>query len=208
MIRILLADDHPIIVSGVEALLRNSQYELVGTFGDGEAVIAALPDVAPDIVVLDLRMPGCSGLEVLRRMRAANDDRPVILLTAEIGMADTDEAVRLGANGIVLKETAAESLLSCLDAVSRGEPWFDEKLQDRLGLTADGLAVASPFSVLSPREREVADLVAKGLRNRDIAAALGISEGTVKVHLCRVYERLGISSRTELAILARDHPRS
>jgi two-component system nitrate/nitrite response regulator NarL len=208
MIRILLADDHPIIVSGVEALLRNSQYELVGTFGDGEAVIAALPDVAPDIVVLDLRMPGCSGLEVLRRMRAANDDRPVILLTAEIGMADTDEAVRLGANGIVLKETAAESLLSCLDAVSRGEPWFDEKLQDRLGLTADGLAVASPFSVLSPREREVADLVAKGLRNRDIAAALGISEGTVKVHLYRVYERLGISSRTELAILARDHPRS
>jgi two-component system nitrate/nitrite response regulator NarP len=206
MIKVLLADDHPIIVSGVEALLRRSPYKLVATFGEGEAAIAALPQVEPDIVVLDLKMPGCSGLEVLRRMRAAGDDRPVILLTAEISLADTDEALRLGANGIVLKETAAESLLSCLDAVGRGESWFDPKLTERLGAAADG-TLLSPFSALSPREREVADLVAKGLRNRDIAAALGISEGTVKIHLYRVYERLGVGSRTELAILARDHAR-
>lgn len=203
MTTVLLADDHPIIVSGVEALLRKTAYKLVGSFSEGEAVLAALSDIAPDVVILDLNMPGCSGLDVLRRMRAASDDRPVILLTAEISLADTDQALRLGANGIVLKETAAESLLSCLDAVSHGDSWFDPKLRDRLGIAGDGTGLLSPFSALSPRERQVADLVAKGLRNRDIAAALGISEGTVKIHLYRVYERLGVSSRTELAILAR-----
>jgi two-component system nitrate/nitrite response regulator NarL len=205
MTKILLADDHPIIVSGVEALLRNSRYELAGTFTDGAAAMRALQELSADIIVLDLRMPGCSGLEVLRGMRATCDDRPVILLTAEIGAADAAEAMRLGAAGIVLKETAAESLLSCLDAVSRGETWFDEKLQDRAGSADKRSAAASPFSVLSPREREVADLVVKGLRNRDIAASLGISEGTVKIHLYRVYERLAVTSRTELVILARDY---
>jgi two-component system nitrate/nitrite response regulator NarL len=204
MTRVLLADDHPIIVSGVEALLRKSPYKLVGKFTDGAAAMRALQETKADIVVLDLRMPGCSGLDVLRSMRAASDERPVVLLTAAISAADTAEAIQLGAKGIILKETAAESLLTCLDAVSRGEHWFDENLQGRAGAD-DGHATPSPFKVLSPREREVADLVVKGLRNRDIATTLGISEGTVKIHLYRVYERLGVNSRTELVILARDH---
>ena len=92
MIKILLADDHPIIVSGAEALLRNSPYEVVAKFADGDAVLKALPDLAPDVLVLDVRMPGCSGLEVLTRMRSAGDNRPVILLTAENNAKDTEEA--------------------------------------------------------------------------------------------------------------------
>ena len=95
-------------------------------------------------------------------------------------------------NGIVLKETAAESSLTCLDAVSRGELWFDEKLRDRADLAQKQSAAASPLSALSPRERAVAELVAKGLRNRDIATTLGIGEGTVKLHLYKVYEKLAV----------------
>lgn len=202
MKRVLLADDHPIILSGEEALLRNSRYEVVARVADGDAVLEVLEDAAPDVLILDIRMPGCSGLEVLRRLRARGDERAVILLTADIDVESANEALRLRANAIVLKETAGESLLSCLDAVGRGERWIDDKLKS--GMLTESPPAASALSALSPREREVADLVITGLRNRDIAAALGITEGTVKVHLYKVYEKLEVSSRTELVIYARN----
>ena len=205
MIRVMIADDHPIILSGAEALLRGSRFEVVAKLPDGAAVLAALDEVAPDILILDVQMPGCSGLDVLRILRARADARPVILLTAHIDNASAAEAIALGVNGLVLKDTAPETLLTCLEAVSDGGRWIDEDvLQRAADLDAASDADRSRLNALTPRERAVAELVVQGMRNREVASALGIAEGTVKLHLYKVYEKLGVSSRTELVIHAQD----
>lgn len=207
MTRILLADDHPIILSGVEALLHGSAFEVAGKFSSGAALLARLADLGPDIIVLDMQMPPVSGLDVLRALRERGDNLPVILLTAAIDDRDAAEAVRLGVNGVVLKDTAPESLLLCLTAVGGGRRWIDQPVLQRM---LDGPASdrdggeASALTTLSERERAVMDQVVRGLRNREIADLLGIAEGTVKVHLHKVYEKLGVGSRTELVILANE----
>ena len=202
MTRVLIADDHPIILSGAEAMLRGSRFELVAKLANGSAVLAAMDDVDPDLMILDVQMPECSGLDVLRTLRGRGDARPVILLTAQIDYASAAEAVSLGVNGIVLKDTAAETLMDCIEAVSRGESWIDQNAL-RPPLDAARHGDPAPLGSLSPRELGVAELVVQGMRNREIASALGITEGTVKVHLYRVYEKLGVSSRTELLIRAK-----
>ncbi|MBA3896184.1 MAG: response regulator transcription factor [Sphingomonadaceae bacterium] len=205
MIRVLLADDHPIILSGAEALLRGSAFEVVGKFPDGAALLAAIPELGPDIVVLDVQMSPLSGLDVLRALRARGSKLPVVLLTAAIDDRVSAEAIRLGVNGLVLKDTAPELLMRCLEEVSQGRRWIDQPVLQRMldGPHTDGKPGSQPvLAALSQRERAVMDQVVHGLRNREIAALLGIAEGTVKVHLHKVYEKLGISSRTELVILA------
>jgi two-component system nitrate/nitrite response regulator NarL len=201
MTRVLIADDHPIILSGAEAMLRGSAFEVVAKFSNGSEVLAAIDEIAPDIMILDVQMPSCTGLDVLRTLRRRGDERPIILLTAEIDQANMAEALALRVNGLILKERASESLMECLAAVSSGRQWIDESLlqQAREAPRGDDKA---PLASLSPRELSVAQLVIQGMRNREIAASLGITEGTVKVHLYRVYEKLGVSSRTELLIHA------
>ncbi len=203
MTRILIADDHPIILSGAEALLRGTHLEIVATFANGEALLASLADLRPDIIVLDVKMPRCSGLDVLRTLRGRNNELPVILFTAAINERDAREAISLGVNGLVLKDTAPGSLVHCLEEVNQGRRWIDQPILQRAldtSLVNDG-AVATPLDLLSQREREIMNQVVQGLRNREIAARSGIAEGTVKVHLHKVYEKLGVSSRTELLIL-------
>lgn len=203
MTRILLADDHPIILSGVTALLDGSAFEVVEKFRNGAALLSQLLDLAPDIVVLDMQMLPVTGLDVLRTLRERGDLLPVVLLTAAIDDRDAAEAVRLGVNGLVLKDTAPESLLLCLTAVAEGRRWIDQPvLQRMLDSAGNRDAAVDPLSPLSERERAVMEQVVRGLRNREIAALLGIAEGTVKVHLHKVYEKLGVGSRTELVILA------
>lgn len=205
MIRVMIADDHPIILSGAEALLRGSRFEVIAKLPDGAAVLAALAEFAPDILILDVQMPGCSGLDVLRTLRAKGDTRPIILLTAHIDNASAAEAIGLSVNGLVLKDTAPETLLTCLEAVSDGGRWIDEDLLQRAAdIDAASDADRSRLNSLTPRERAVAELVVQGMRNREVASALGIAEGTVKLHLYKVYEKLGVSSRTELVIHAQD----
>ena len=204
MTRILIADDHPIILSGAAALLRGTRFEVVAQVKTGAEVLAKLAEVAPDILILDVQMPECSGLEVLRIIRGRNDSRPVILLTAGIDDRQAMEAIKLGVNGIVLKDTAPETLLDCLNVVGGGGRWIDPTiLQDTLTAAAREEASQSSWDLLSPRERSVAELVITGLRNREIALQLGITEGTVKVHLYKVYEKLGVKSRTELVLQAK-----
>lgn len=205
MYRILIADDHRIIVSGLEALLRDTDYKVVGAVGDGTEVADAVVELNPDILLLDVRMPGRSGVEVLRAMRSRGDELPVVLLTAELGDAELVESVRLGVNGIVLKEGAHSLLLPCLEAVSGGRRWIEQELLQRaLDRTMEG-GPPDPLRGLNPREKSIAGLVGQGLRNRDIAAELDMNEGTVKVYLYRIYKKLGLGSRTELAIRLREH---
>jgi two-component system nitrate/nitrite response regulator NarL len=208
MTRILLVDDHPIILSGVAALLRGTDFEPVGQVADGSEVAAALERLEVDMILLDLNLPVQSGMEVLRALRSAGDTRPIVFLTAEIDDTTMLEAWQLGLNGLVLKHAAPDLLLTCLEDVRGGGRWIDQTmLQRALNRALDSRRNEDGFAALSPREREIVDLVLTGQRNQEIAGALGITPGTVKVHLHRIYEKLGVGSRADLVIYARDRDR-
>lgn len=204
MTRLLIADDHPFIIAGLEAILRDSSYEIVASANHGEEavrLIEATPQA--DILVLDVAMPGRSGVDVLRSIRGRGDKRPVVLLTASLDDSLLLQALDLGVNGILLKEGAQELLFECLDTVSRGRRWIQPALLDREQQLRDAPQAADPMSVLAPRERAISGLVAQGLRNREIAGELGMTEGTIKVYLHRIYDKVGVTNRTELALFVR-----
>lgn len=201
MISVLLADDHAFIRAGVEAVLANSAYRIVASVGTGAEALAAVKAHNPAVCVFDVTMPDGDGVETLKTMRHAGDRRPVILLTAQIDDRRLCEAVEAEVNGIVGKEGAEETLLDTLDKVMAGSRAIAPELLARARKEADRRKVPSPFASLTPRERTIVSLVAEGHRNRDIATALGITEGTVKVYLHTLYQKLGIENRTELAVL-------
>jgi two-component system, NarL family, nitrate/nitrite response regulator NarL len=196
MTSILIADDHPMIRSAVALLLEGSDFEMIGQATDANQALGLVEERDPDMVILDLAMPGGSGLEVLRRIRGESDDRPIIILTAEIDEHQLAEALALSVDGIVLKNSDPAYLIDCLRGVHAGERWIDPELKERVESIREG----TPAQSLSPRERQLAILVAQGLRNREIATELGITEGTVKVYLHSIFDKLGIGNRTELAM--------
>ncbi len=201
MSRILLADDHPMIRTALEVLLRDTEYELVGTAGTGEAALAEVDRLKPEILLLDLQMPGGNGMDVLRRVRAGKTPLKVILLTAGIDDSSLLEAKSMKVQGIVLKNSDPAYLLDCLDSVRHGRNWMDPELAERAKQLAKTLR-HTDRAPLAPRERQLISFVRRGLRNREIAEQLRVTEGTVKVYLHAVFEKLGVSSRTELAIRA------
>lgn len=205
MTKILVADDHPMIRTALEALLRDTEFEIVGTAGTGEATLREVERLAPDILLLDLQMPGGNGMDVLRRVRATTAKVPlnVVLLTAAIDDSTLLEAKSLKVRGIVLKNSDPAYLLDCLDHVRHGRPWIDPELTERAKQLARAPTGASRIG-LTPRERQLIGFVRTGLRNREIAVQLGVTEGTVKTYLHSVFEKLGVSSRTELAIRAEE----
>jgi two-component system nitrate/nitrite response regulator NarL len=199
--RILLADDHPMISTAIEALLRGTQFEIVGIATSGEQALQKIEEVSPDILLLDLQMPGGTGMDVLRSVRANGSKVRVVLLTAAIDDGSLMEAKTLRVQGMVLKNSDPAFLLECLDRVSRGGRWIDPELSDRSRFLEETLGDREG-PPLSPRERQLINLVRKGLRNREIADQIGVTEGTIKVYLHAVFEKLGVTSRTELAIRA------
>ena len=201
MSRVLLVDDHPMISTALEALLRNTPFEIVGVAGTGEQAIAEIERLDPEIVLLDLQLPQGSGMDVLRALRREQRRTRVIILTAGIDDAALMEAKALHVQGIVLKNSDPAYLFECLARVRRGGQWFDPEITDRLKQLSDTLGHGEP-PALAPRERELIKLVRNGLRNREIARKLGVTEGTIKVYLHTVFQKLGVSSRTELAIRA------
>lgn len=202
MTRVLIADDDPLTASGIEVLLANSNFQIVADARSGKEVLETLAGARPDILVLDIRMPERSGLDVLRTLRGRGDKRPVVLLTGGINDQAAREAMELGVDGLVLKASAPRDLLICLEAVSRGRRWFDQEVMQRtMELAHSGGSDRDPLQQLSVRERGIVSLVQRGLRNKEIADELGLSEGTVKVHLHKIFEKLDIQSRTELILL-------
>ena len=202
MIPVLLADDHPFMRAGVEAVLRGTRFRIVAMANDGDEALAALADHDPQICIFDVRMPKRSGVEAVQAMRAAGDMRPVVLLTAALEDHSLLSAVRAGVNGIVLKDGAEDALLEALEKVERGEKAIPQPLLQRaLDLSLSG-GKSDPLAPLAPRERQIAAQVGRGLRNREIADALAMSEGTVKVYLHTIYQKLGIKNRTELALIS------
>ena len=201
MTRVLLADDHPMIGAALDVLLRGTDYELIGRAHSGSEALAQVHKLKPDLLLLDVNMPDGSGLDVLRKLREGRRAPAVVLLTA--GMNDTEllSADRLAAEGMVLKTSDPALLIECMDKVRKGERCVDPEIAERLNHATDR---ASRSPSLTPRERELVDLVRQGLRNRDIGARLGVTEGTVKVYLHAIFDKIGVDNRTELAMRAAD----
>jgi len=196
MTRLLLADDHPIIQAAVRSLLEGSRYQLVATVSSGSAALSTIAATKPDVALLDLQMPDGSGLDVLRKLRAENATIKVVLLTASIDRHALAEALKLEVDGIVLKNSDPGLLIECLESVGSNRQWIDPQLPST--------EAEATGPSLTPRERDLVALVAEGLRNREIADRLGVTEGTVKVYLHGIFEKTGVSTRTELAMRARD----
>ncbi len=199
---LIIADDHPLMLKGVVALFADTQFEIVASCLDGQQARAAIAEHAPDLAILDVNMPRVSGLELLRQARAEQWRTRIVLLTAGLDPEPLVEAFKLQVDGLILKDAGGDMLLRCAETVMGGEQWFDkEAMKQVIAVVA---APAAPRAELTPREAEVVRLVAVGRRNKEIARLLNISEGTVKMHLHNLYEKLEVSSRTELAILALD----
>lgn len=198
MSRILLADDHPMIRTALEVLLRDTSFDIAGMAGTGEEALAEVERLKPDILLLDLKMPGGGGMEVLRRLYGKEARPRIVLLTAGIDDVSLLEAKALKADGMVLKNSDPAYLLECLDKVRHGRSWIDPELTGRLKTLSDSQAVVA----LAPRERQLIGFVRSGLKNREIAQKLGVTEGTVKAYLHAVFQKLGVTNRTELAMRA------
>lgn len=201
MINVLVADDHPFLRAGLEAVLRAAGMSVVASVGDGDAALAAVTAHDPDVVVLDVAMPNRDGVATLGALRERGDTRPAVILTANIDDQQLLSAVQYGASGIVLKEDAEDLLIDCIRAANAGHKSFDPRLASRIEELTSGDRPARRIDVLGRREKEIVERVARGLRNRQIGEELSMSEGSIKVYLHTIFEKLDVRSRTELAIL-------
>lgn len=203
--RIIVADDHLIVLAGLTSLLQSDKrYSVVATASNGAEALAKILEARPGIAVLDINMPELTGVEVLEKLADRVPETKIVLLTASVQDAQIASAVRAGVCGLLLKQSAADELLLCLDEVWSGSKWLPPELVEPAlaRVTAREGEVAILDAALTAREREIVDLVAKGLPNKVISRQTGISEGTVKIHLHNIYGKLGVSNRTELATMA------
>jgi DNA-binding NarL/FixJ family response regulator len=206
-ISLVLADNHPIILDGLEQLFERGQdFKVLARCGDGEEALRAVRKHRPDILVLDLRLPGKDGLAILREMKRDKLATHVVLLTAAVDEGQVLEAIRLGVRGVVLKEMAPHLLLQCIRKVHAGEQWLEKQSVGRLleKLLQRETAARQLALDLTPREIEIVRLVARGLRNKGIAERLSVKEGTVKIHLHNIYEKLHVNGRLELTLYAQN----
>lgn len=203
MATLVLCDDHPLIIGGLKTLIADEpDLEIVATAQDGAEAFDVIGRHKPDIALLDISMPRVDGLDVMRRINQAGWPIKVVLLSAIISDEQILETIAAGVAGIVLKDEASATLVQCLRTVTRGGRWLPQHLV--MSAINRGRARAretTPFAALTPREREVAELVAQGKANRDVAAALSITEGTVKIHLHTIYSKLEVDNRTAFAIM-------
>jgi len=206
-IRLVLADDHPLIINGLKALLTPEQgFEIVASCANGEDAVKAAHEYRPDILVLDIRLPGKDGLAILKELHDSQLDVKVVLLTAEVSDEQIKQSVRYGAKGVVLKEMAPQLMIQCLRKVSEGGQWLERRsfgsAFEKLLQCEDGLQEVR--QKLSTREIEIVKMVARGDSNKRIADQLYISEGTVKQHLHHIYKKLMIEARTQLVRYAQE----
>jgi DNA-binding NarL/FixJ family response regulator len=208
VIRIAIADDHPIFRDGLRQILGlQRDFVVVAEARDGEEALQVIEEHHPDILLLDLNMPRASGLGILQRLQAHQGHTKVIVLTASDDKNEFIQAMRLGAAGIVLKQSPTELLLKSIRKVHAGEIWLDSHMtaavmrQFASGDDGPG-AGGRERAPLSPREREIVALVAQGFKNKEMAGKMFISEQTVKNHLHNIFDKLGVSDRLELALYA------
>jgi DNA-binding NarL/FixJ family response regulator len=215
-IRIVVADDHPIFRDGLCRLLAlEPDFEVVAQAQDGRQVLDVLQQHEPDILLLDLKMPGLDGLATLQRLQSGKHKTRVIVLTASEDKNEFVQAMKLGTSGIVLKQSATDLLIKSIRKVNAGEIWLDSNTTAAVmrqfatgadeapaGGTPPSSSRERERSLLSQREREIVALVAQGFKNKEMAEKMFISEQTVKNHLHNIFDKLGVSDRLELALYA------
>jgi DNA-binding NarL/FixJ family response regulator len=202
--RVLLADDHSLFRDGLASLLEAAGFEVVGQVGDGASAVEAALRLRPDVVLMDINMPGVGGLEALRRLRAEWPAAQVVMLTVSEEQADLLEAVQAGARGYLLKHLKADEFLDMLQGLARGEAAMSRQTTARLlsGVSHASQAASDPAESLTEREVELLRLLAEGLSNKTMAQRLSLSENTVKYHLKNILQKLGVRNRTEAATQA------
>lgn len=212
MRRVMIADDHPVFRHGLRALLEaQPDLQVVGEAADGLQALELARELKPDVLLLDLIMPGQEGLEILRELAESSLPTLTIVLAAAIGKPQIVEVLRLGARGVILKDTATELVVKAIHTVLAGEFWVGRgdvtNLIEYLRWVLPGsVAPTEPRAFgLTPREREVVVAIVAGYTNRGIAQRLRVSEETIKHHLTHIYDKLGVSNRLELAIFSFHH---
>lgn len=197
-IRISIADDHPVVLEGLASILaRSEEVELIARDMDGDSALEAIREKTPDVAVLDAVMPGMAGVAILKAVRDLGLPTKVVLLAGELGSEDLTESIRLGVDGILMKDEASTVLLDCVKSVAVGGRWVSVQLVERaLNIASNG---GSGAHGLTPRETEIAEGVASGLQNKEIAEKLGIADGTVRIHVHNIFKKFGIQNRVELA---------
>ena len=211
-IRILIVDDHTLLRSGIKlALQRHEGFEVVGEAGDGLEGIKRAKQLKPDVVLLDLHMPGTSGLEALRVLVEDVPETQVVMLTVSEDAEDLLETLRAGARGYLLKNIDTEFLLESIRRAAHGEsvmsPQMAHKLADSLRAPPREIAAVTDINPgkLSPREREIIVMLAHGASNKEIARVLNLSESTIKIHVQGILRKLNIAKRVQAAVYAVEH---
>lgn len=203
MSRLLIADDHPIFLDGLRQFLSINDHMVTHCARTPSDALSHVDGANLDMLILDVSMSEGGGLHVLKTLRAAGNNMPVIFLTVGLKPAETLEAIKRGVNGIVLKHSDPNNLLACIQAVGRGETWIDPTIIERVlrrSLINQHERILPSFG-LTRRQEELVRLVGQGLRNREIAEQCGLTEGTVKIHLHNVFTKLGIRSRSQLILM-------
>ena len=208
--RVLLIDDHALVRKGLEQLLESRGIDVVAAVGTGSEGIACAREMAPDIVLLDIKMPDMNGLETLLQLRAQGIEVPVLMLTMSRDEADLQAALRGGAQGYLLKDMEPEDLVPALQDAMKGNNVVAKELIGSLTRIVQGqpkkdLRPGTLLSDLTPREQEILRHLAEGQSNKGIARVLDITDGTVKLHVKSILRKLGVRSRVEAAVIAVEH---
>ena len=207
-IRVIIVDDHPLVLEGLSTLLRDRpEFEVLDRCTTGAEALAATSRHNPDILVLDLKLPDIDGLAVIRQLHDLNTSAKIVLLTAQIHEDQLIQALQLGVRGVVLKEMATKLLVQCLHRVHAGGQWLEKESATRAmtKLVRREAKARELATLLTPREMEIARLVAQGRTNKEIGTGLFIAEGTVKIHLHNIYEKINVSRRAELVRFAQEY---
>jgi len=208
-LRVLLIDDHTLFRVGLEGLLAHRNIDVIASIGDGREGLQRAADLNPDIVLLDMRMPDINGIGVLKKLRETGFENPVVMLTTSTDEHDLVESLRNGAQGYLLKDMEPDELVLALRDIVAGKTVVAPDLAPVLAKVVQGDGTLpdeiSPFDELTPREGEILGLLAEGQSNKVIARNLGISDGTVKLHVKAILRKLCVHSRVEAAVMAVEH---
>jgi two-component system nitrate/nitrite response regulator NarL len=205
-LNILLVDDHTLFREGLEGLLSRRDINILAAVGSGQEGLRLAAELKPDVVLLDMRMPEMDGIEVLRKLRKNGFTNPIAMLTTSSDERDLVESLRSGAQGYLLKDMEPDQLVLALRDIVAGKTVVAPDLAPVLARVVQGESIdtveESPFARLTPRENEILALLAEGQSNKVIARNLGISDGTVKLHVKSILRKLGVHSRVEAAVIA------
>lgn len=200
--RLMLVDDHALFMDGLCYLLKTYGFEVVGTAGSGEQALQQAALCSPDVILMDIRMPGMSGFDTLKLLKARYPALKVVMLTASEEDKDLYQAIQYGADGYLLKSTGANDLVETLQGIGRGESFLSSSLAARLlselNNTEDDSADSAQTPLLTPRQLEILQLVAQGISYKDVGEALGLTERTIKYHMGNIVDILHLENRSQV----------